>query len=409
MIYINLFEMEYSTLSKELTSRLPKDVKKNGGIYFTPPSCIQTNLEFLQPFMSQIHTVLEPSCGSGEYITALRAKYPHLQIDGVEYNKTIYDGVKTLQNDNVRIYNADYLEYVPNKQYQLIIGNPPYFVMKKGDVAKSYYPYFDGRPNIFVLFIVKSLEHLAENGILSFVLPTSFLNCLYYDNMRKHIATHYQILCIHHCTNDKYLETQQDTILFVLRKQTQIDNTSYVWKKNYTIFSTHDKIQQMKQLCANSKTLFELGFKVSVGNVVWNQHKSILTEDNTKTLLIYSSNIVNNAFELKKYSNAEKKNYIDKPGTTKPMIVINRGYGVGEYKFSYCLIDLPTTPYLVENHLICIECVGDIPRETMIGEYKKIMASLEDARTTEFIDLYFGNSAINTTEMNYVLPIYQDI
>ena len=32
--------------------------------------------------------------------------------------------------------------------------------------------------------------------------------------------------------------------------------------------------------------------------------------------------------------------------------------------------------------------------------------SLKDKRTQEFIDGYFGNNAINTTEMNNVLPIY---
>jgi hypothetical protein len=400
--------MEYSTLSKELTSRLPKDVKKNCGIYFTPPSCVQTNLQLLEPYLQgNEQNVLEPSCGSGEYITALHAKYPSFQIHGIEYNETIYNAIQKLQSDKVAIHHCSFLDYKPNTKYNLIIGNPPYFVMKKGDVAKSYYPYFDGRPNIFVLFIVKSLSHLNDNGILSFVLPTSFLNCLYYDNVRKHIATNYQILGIHHCNNDKYLETQQDTVIFILRKQTHIDNTEFIWRNKYTIFSTRDKIEKMTQLCRNSKSLFELGFKVSVGNVVWNQCKPILTEDNTKTLLIYSSDITNNTLQIKKYNNAEKKNYIDKPGTTKPIIVINRGYGVGEYKFNYCLIDIPNTPYLVENHLICIECIGNVVRDEMIVAYKKIMASLEDTRTTEFIDLYFGNSAINTTEMNHVLPIYE--
>jgi tRNA1(Val) A37 N6-methylase TrmN6 len=398
--------MDFSSVSKELTTRLPKDVKKNSGIYFTPPSCVKTNLQLLEPYLqcNKIN-VLEPSCGSGEYITALHSKYPQFQINAIEYNETIYNAIQPLQSTNVRIHCSSYLEYLPTTQYNLIIGNPPYFVMKKGDVDKSYYPYFDGRPNIFVLFIVKSLTHLAENGILSFVLPTSFLNCLYYNNVRNHIATHYQILCIHYCHNDKYLETQQDTVIFILRKQSEIDNSKFVWKNKYTIFSTHDKIEKMTQLCYNSKSLVELGYKVSVGNVVWNQHKPILTDDNTKTLLIYSSNIENKTLVMKKYSNTEKKNYIDKQGTTRPMIVINRGYGVGEYKFNYCLIDIPT-PYLVENHLICIECIGDKPRETMIEEYKKILASLEDTRTTEFIDLYFENSAINTTEMNNVLPIY---
>jgi hypothetical protein len=38
--------------------------------------------------------------------------------------------------------------------------------------------------------------------------------------------------------------------------------------------------------------------------------------------------------------------------------------------------------------------------------YKKIMSSFENEKTKEFIKLYFGNSAVNTTELNYILPIY---
>ena len=41
--------------------------------------------------------------------------------------------------------------------------------------------------------------------------------------------------------------------------------------------------------------------------------------------------------------------------------------------------------------------------------YEKVIKSLKDERTQEFIKLYFGNNAINTTELNYILPIYYDI
>jgi hypothetical protein len=90
------------------------------------------------------------------------------------------------------------------------------------------------------------------------------------------------------------------------------------------------------------------------------------------------------------------------------MILLNRGYGVGEYKFNYCLID-EKKEYLVENHLICIEYKDEtLTHKEMIEKYEKIICSLNDKRTLEFVPLYFGNNAINTTELNFVLPVYQD-
>jgi hypothetical protein len=180
----------------------------------------------------------------------------------------------------------------------------------------------------------------------------------------------------------------------------------------YTIFNTKENIAIFKRLYENSKTLADLRFKVSVGKVVWNQCKDILTNDDSKTLLIYSSNITNNRLEIKTYKNGEKKNYIDKPGVRTPMIVLNRGYGTGEYKFSYCLIEgggNGNRDYLIENHLICIECVDKIDNADAIARYRKVMKSFTDERTAEFIKVYFGNSAINTTELGNILPIYGDI
>jgi hypothetical protein len=177
--------------------------------------------------------------------------------------------------------------------------------------------------------------------------------------------------------------------------------------QQYTIFAIPEMKVKITKLYENSKSLFELGFKVSVGNVVWNQCKDILTDDATKTRLIYSSDINDNALIIKNYTNDDKKNYINKPGITRPMIVINRGYGVGEYKFNFCIID-EKKEYLVENHLICIEAAkeDELSRKALLQSYKKIILSLNDKRTSEFISIYFGNNAINTTELNHILPIY---
>ena len=403
--------VDYSTISKNLTSSLPQLVKKQNGIYFTPPSCVCDNLKLLFRNMKNVVNVLEPSCGSGEYITILQTNFPNVKITGIENNETIYSSILNLQNDNVKIYNADYLQYTSDTKYDLIIGNPPYFVMAKKEVDKKYYQYFDGRPNIFILFIIKSLELLNENGILSFILPKNFLNCLYYDKTRKYIYTHFQILHIVDCDPNKYIDTQQETIILIVRKQPKVKNTDFLLHINtYTIFANKTNINSLKQLFVSSTSLSQLSFKVSVGTVVWNQCKDILTDDTSKTMLIYSSNITENELQLKDYANEAKKNFIHKAGVKHPLLVINRGYGVGKYNLNYCLINRNANQeYLVENHLLCVESIIDLPDDILIQKYDKIIESLNDPRTTEFIKHYFGNNAINTTELNHILPIYQYI
>ena len=300
-------KVEYSELSIKLTKKINKTEKKKNGIYFTPPETISKNIKFLEPFMKNITNILEPSCGSCEYILQLNSINPNINITGIELNKMIFDSIKQYGSDNITLINDNYLTHEFNTKFDLIIGNPPYFVMKKSDVEKSYHNYFDGRPNIFILFIIKSLELLNNKGIISFVLPKNFLNCLYYDKTRKHIIKNYNILNIIEC-DDKYIETQQDTIILIIQNEKPTNNISYnINISDYTIFGTQDNIKVLKTLYNNSKTLINLGFNVNVGNIVWNQCKKDLTDDNDKTLLVYSSDITDNKLLIKQYLNKEKK------------------------------------------------------------------------------------------------------
>ena len=463
----------YSSLSYKLTKSIPRDEKRNNGIYFTHPRTIVRCLDILAEYNSNralaFDNILEPSCGSCEFIDKIRKYYPTASITGVEYNKTIYDNIKNIYDGDgdsdsskssikIKLHNEDFLKTSFTTKFDLIIGNPPYYVLKKNDVEKQYYNYFEGRPNMFILFIIKSLTLLTDDGILCFILPKSFLNCLYYNKTREYIYTNYVILAIREC-DDNYIETEQPTILFIIRKKVgrracdaseagrggdaseaggggdTRGNEKYILKhlcgnasnasnqSHYTIFSTSDTIKRLNELYINATTLSTLKFKVYVGNVVWNQNKDILTDDSQKTLLIYSSDIKNNKLDIRKYKNTDKKNYIDKKGYSEPLLVINRGYGVGIYEFQCSLVNCDGATdyireYLIENHLICIKYEGsgsggsdasdasDASGAEIISKYKQLYRSLNDDKTKEFIKLYFGNNAINTTEISNILPIY---
>ena len=65
------------------------------------------------------------------------------------------------------------------------------------------------------------------------------------------------------------------------------------------------------------------------------------------------------------------------------------------------------TPYLLENHLICVKPTGQVAKRSLLKKYKDIIKSFNSDKTTEFIELYFGNNAINTTELKQIMPIYQ--
>ncbi len=404
---------QYSQLSRNLTKSLDNKIKKEQGIYFTPLNIIEKSVNSILGYITKhkinIKNILEPSCGSCEYIQYIDNIWKDVNIDGIEYNQTIYKNITDLTFKNkINLFNEDYLKFTNNdKKYDLIIGNPPFFVMKKKNVKKEYSKYYDGRPNIFILFIIHSLSKLNKDGILSFILPINFMNCLYYNKLREHINRNYKILNILDCSTESYIETAQDTIIFIVQNnKTRINNNNYTLRVNgYTIFNITDNIKKLQELYKNSTVLDKINFRVKVGNVVWNQVKDLLTDDTKQTRLIYSSDIVNNKLVIKKYKNIRKKNFIFKKGKKNPLLVVNRGYGKGLYKFNYCLINMDKE-YLIENHLICIEYKNKINDDNLIKLYEKIIKSFNSIETQKFISLYFGNNAINTTELQYILPIY---
>lgn len=414
--------MEYSLLSKTITKSLDRNTKKNNGIFFTPPETVKRSLSVLKSQLKNVKTILEPSCGSCEFILPLLEK--SYKLTGIEYNKDIYESIKYLQDNknDLTLIQDDFISWNSPHKYDLIIGNPPFYVMPKNKVDKKYYKYFTGRPNIFILFIIKSLSLLNKGGILSFVLPTSFLNSSYYKNTRKYINDNFKILNILNCKGD-YLETKQNTVILIIQNIRNrnifwrgkiykiIDNSKFILNKyDNLIFGTHEKIHKLRELYKGSTTLNKMGFSVNVGNIVWNQRKKYLTDDTTKTHLIYSSDIRNNKLVIQDYKNPEKKNYIDCSelsisGETKPLLVVNRGYGNANYKFSYLLLK-GDFKYLIENHLICIRYKGIIDDDKLLTLYDRIIHSFNDENTREFIKIFSGNNAMTTNELCNMLPIY---
>jgi len=379
--------MNFNQLSIDITNRLSKNVKKSEGIFFTPKNIIKKIINFVLTLKPDIEIILEPSCGSGQFVDYLH-ELGKKNVTAIEKNKTICESV-----NHFDIICDDFLNYQFSTQFDLIVGNPPYFTVPKNEIDKQYYRYFKGRPNIYILFIIKSFELLKENGVLAFVLPSNFLNCIYYNDLRKHLKN-YKINVFF--SNEKFLETAQETCIFILQKTKEKKKSEFFIEfGSIVLFQTIENIKQIKKLKENSSTLSSLGCSLNIGTVVWNECKKILTDDSSKTLLIYSSDFKKNILDISCYKDC-KKNYINKQGSSDTVLLVNRGYGTGKYILRYCLVE--HNNYLVENHCIVIHAEKDT--------LNLIVKSFENNKTKEFISLVFSNNAINIEEFLHVLPIY---
>ena len=134
--------MSYTELSEKITNTLDKKAKKMNGVYFTSQELIKKMIKMLGK--RRFKRILEPCYGSGEFIRALSKKYKKSKIEGIEMNETmteLCEGNEEINKENVVLKRGDYLKTEFEGDYDLIIGNPPYYVMKRGDVEKDYLKY----------------------------------------------------------------------------------------------------------------------------------------------------------------------------------------------------------------------------------------------------------------------------
>jgi len=392
-------------ITTELNNVLSKEIRKEQGIYFTPTAIRNRLFEVIGRHISpsQSMRILEPSFGSGEFLYDARERYSSANIVGVEKNKTIFDKVAAnFTGASVTLHNMDFLDFTESG-FEVIIGNPPYFTTTiKNPACMS------GRGNIFVLFIYNCLtKHLAANGILAFIIPTSFYNCLYYQACSDYIVNNTTILHVENMTGGGFYETEQNTTLLVVRKAAPktVDWTFNLHGRTYI----SPNYKELTEIVAGATNLASLGFSVKTGDVVWNQEKKNLHETQG-TLIIYANNIVNNNIVLNNFAkrggvaNEKKqriKNYTREP-VRGPAIVINRGYGNANYKLSYALIPATMEPFYGENHVNVITANNEEAK----NNFTRILASLADPRTTRFLSMFSGNNALSKTELETMIPIF---
>ena len=406
--------MEFTSFTIDVTSKMSKDEKKKIGFFASPISIIdklmKSTIEYTTKNNIQINHILEPSCGTCEMVHYCDSILDNVTIDAIELNTGIYEAIKTLQFKNkVNIIHGDFLTYSNPSKYCFTLANPPYIVCKKTDVPKKYQKYITGRPNLFCVFILQSIEMTKPSGLLAFIVSKSILNSIYYSKIRQYIKQTCKIVeIIDFQENNKFLDTDQSTVGIILQKN---DDESFINAfDNYTllinemyIFTTNKS--KLESIFSGSTTIQKLGLNVRTGNVVWNQHKEKLTEDANKTKLIYSTNITkDNKIELTSFKNAEKKQYIDLPGKTEPTLAVYRGHGNSNYTLQYALVDFES--YLCENHVNEIYSPIPMEREALLTLFNTIIKSFKNEKTAEFIELFVGNNSLSQKELETVFPIY---
>lgn len=148
---------------------------------------------------SENDIILEPCGGDGDFIDALLDFNDLLSIDTCDLNSQTVDALKEKYKSfkNIKIRQADTLTdeifdgYVSNGHYDKIIGNPPYGAWqeyKQRELLKKKYNGFYVKET-YSLFLLRCVSILKTGGVLSFIIPDTFLFLHNHKELRSYLLT----------------------------------------------------------------------------------------------------------------------------------------------------------------------------------------------------------------------------
>ena len=400
---------EYTKESIDYLNNADLKKRKNLGQYFTPKSIRELLLSKLPK--KENADILDPACGSGEFLLSCEKYFKNPNLNGFEIDKNLVAiALKLLKNskNNSNIKNIDTLNIDTNNnkiKYDYVIGNPPYFEIKLNEKLKSKHSdIIKGRLNIFSLFIKIGLESLKDGGYLAYVVPPSMNNGAYFSKLREYIIKNSSLEYLHIIDGaDNFHSANQKVMLIILKKTNSKKSRKYIFEKNGITIFTEDK-KFLNDAYKNTVCLKEIGYGVKTGSIVWNEHKEKLTNDrNNSTLLIWASNIISgkiiipNAKNKPQYIKNIPKDLIIK----SRVVVVNRITGSSKYiNIKSAIVD--EKEFVCENH---VNVIYPLKNSNHNYSLEDILNALQDEVNIKVMRLISGNTQVSKTELEKLLPI----
>ena len=179
--------------------------RKMSGMYYTPTRLVRILTQAsIAHSRGSFETVLDPCCGTGNFLMDLVLRgIPASRIYGQDndpvsvalarINLAFLCEEEEIPGIVSRIRICDtLLEPASLSSYDLIIGNPPwgYSIDQKSTrlLSRRYRTASGGNIESFRLFLEFALLHLGTSGMLSFVLPESFLSVASHGAIRQMVG-----------------------------------------------------------------------------------------------------------------------------------------------------------------------------------------------------------------------------
>ena len=365
----------------EYASKTKKQHMKKLGQFFTH----YTVADFMARWASEhAQSVLDPALGNSVFFKYVRKYNNDCNLTCFEIDEHILDFFGNPYN--AHIIPADYLKEAWHLKYDAIVCNPPYNRFQSihnrdeiiGIIEKETGMRYSTYTNQYILFLIKSIFQMSNNGKLAYIIPTEFLNSKYGIPLKKLMLEQKLINTIINFENDTELYANAITTNCVLL----LDNSEKSCINFINLASIH--------------ALSDLPCDMSTKNKVSIPYENISPTEKWRQYLQHEKILHANSIATK---------------TVADFCKVTRGIATGANDF-FCLRPSDLKKHKIQKKHIrrCICKSGDVLHnvfttdvfDALVSQNKKVFLLDADAEAQNDIDEYIQHGIKMGTDKKYL-------
>lgn len=240
---IGIISIDEMSVAMELL--IPAADKKVNGAFFTPAYIADFIIATIKPEINA--KVIDPSCGSGAFLLAIARYYKNTfdksisdcireniyGCDILDYNiercKLLLSLLAVSNSENISVSQmnllcCDSLKHNWNKDFDAVVGNPPYVKFQDMDdntrtfLIENYRTTQFGTYNLYFAFFELGLRILKTNGKLGYITPNNYFTSLSGESLRAFFRQEQSIYRIVDFSATKVFNVQTYTAISFLNK-----------------------------------------------------------------------------------------------------------------------------------------------------------------------------------------------
>lgn len=186
--------------------KINESEKKLRGSYYTPGWIADFVMRWVKSY--GVESILEPSCGDGVFFDAAVNTFreQNLSLVGFDTDAAALEACRTrssLQSRDITLRNEDFIEWATDNLtavrpavFDAVVGNPPfvryqYLEKQQQDSAQKLFyllsMQFTKHTNLWIPFVISSIEFLKPGGVIGMVVPAELLHVLYAQGLRDYL------------------------------------------------------------------------------------------------------------------------------------------------------------------------------------------------------------------------------